>query len=72
MDYTAIVNRVLVFLQGSVQGAQMCVDINVNNDNVLELTGENFFVNLETDDAQVATDTATIQFLETNDEGIII
>ena len=70
MDYVAV-STTLLFLAGAVQGDTACVDISIINDNVLEINGENFFADISSSDAVVQTgfDTATITFIETNDEG---
>ena len=50
-------------------GDQQCTNIIITNDNVLEMSGEQFFANIESDDAQVIDPQATITLTETNDEG---
>ena len=48
---------------------QQCTNIIIRNDNVLEMSGEQFFANIESDDAQVIDPQATITLTEANDEG---
>ena len=68
MDYTALVDEVLVFPAGSVQGDEMCVNISINNDNVLEMTRESFFVNISSNNANIAPgqDSALIYILDSD------
>ena len=71
MDYVALpVPNMVTFPAGSVTGTSRCVDITIINDNVLEMNGENFFVDITTSGNAVVSpgrDRATIIFAETND-----
>ena len=67
-DFIGIPNRVLTFPAGSQTGNSMCVDIGIINDNDLELGGENFFADIESNDADTIPDEATINLQETNDD----
>ena len=70
MDYTALVDEVLVFPAGSVQGDEVCVNISINNDNVLEMNRESFFVNISSNDTDIplGLEAATIH-IEESDQG---
>ena len=72
MDYTSLIDEVLVFPAGSVQGDAVCINISIINDNVLETNNESFFVNITTDDADISPGlaSATIHILE-NDQSTV-
>ena len=53
MDFTAFSSRVLTFPIDSVGGDQQCTNVMINNDNVVEASGEMFFVNLASSDADI-------------------
>lgn len=62
---------VLMFPAGAATGDTQCATVPIINDNVLEMTGENFFADITSTDAMVAPgfDRATITFIESNDGG---
>ena len=70
MDYTALVDEVLVFPAGSVQGDAVCVNISINNDNVLEMDGENFFINITSDNVISAGLKSATVHIQENEQGI--
>ena len=69
MDYVTT-NVGLTFPAGAATGDTQCATVPIINDNVLEMTGENFFAVITSTDATVAPgfDRATITFIE-DDEG---
>ena len=71
MDYLAISGQDLVFPANSMNGDTVTADVVINNDNVLETTGEMFFADITSTDAIIAAGRAraTIQLDETNDDG---
>ena len=72
MDYASLSNSLLVFTPPSVTGDSECIDITINNDNILELTGEFFFADITSDVADLVPgrESATITLQEPNDEGM--
>ena len=71
MDFNAIPppGRTLVFTAGSMMGDLLCTNIIIRNDNVLEMSGEQFFANIVSDDAEVIDPQASITLTEPNDDG---
>ena len=71
MDFTAFINRPLMFTAGSQMGDMVCTDIEIINDDVLEVNMEQFFADITSSAADVVSgrDRATITILETNDAG---
>ena len=70
MDYLAI-GQDLTFPVNSLSGDTVTADVVINNDNVLETTGEMFFADITSADAviEAGRGRATIQLDETNDDG---
>ena len=70
MDFNAIPppGRILEFTAGSMMGDILCTNIIIRNDNVLEMSGEQFFANIVSDDAEVIDPQASITLTEPNDE----
>ena len=66
MDYTQLV-QVLNFPSGVTE---RCVDIQINDNDVLDMFQENFFLNVVSNDADIAPGggQATIQIVEDNDQ----
>ena len=64
-------NRPLMFTANSQMGDEVCTNIEINNDNVLEANMEQFFATITSSAADIASgrESATITILETNDGG---
>ena len=71
MDYIAINGQDLTFPADSMNGDTVTVDVVINNDNVLESTGEMFFADITSGNADIemGRGRASIQLNETNDDG---
>ena len=69
MDFVQIVNRVLTFPANSMTGDTLCTNVNINNDMVLEMNMEMFFLDITSSDADIqpGRGRATVTILETND-----
>ena len=70
MDFMAISNRNLIFPANSMVGDTVCTNININNDMVLEMGVEMFFLDITSTDADIAAGRgrAIVSIIETNDE----
>ena len=69
MDFTAFINRPLMFTAGSQMGDMVCTNIEIINDDVLESNMEEFFADITSSaaDIELGRNPATITILETND-----
>ena len=72
MDYVAFSGRVLTFPSGSTMGQLQCTNIQINDDVILEQSGETFFAIINSSDAEISPGRgqANITLQEMNDDGM--
>ena len=70
MDFMEIVNRLVTFPANSMTGDTVCTNVNINNDMVLEMSVEIFFLDITSSDADIAAGRgrATVSIIESNDQ----
>ena len=70
IDYTSLIDEVLVFPAGSVTGDSVCINISITDDLMFEKK-EDFFVNINSDIADISGSKKAAVKIHDNDEGIM-